>query len=389
MMNTWKNWRARKLLKKCNDRYQAHDCKGAAALAARAAQVAAAPGIRNLAMVLRADYILHDGNTGEAIRLLQEAINAGAGTMSHVHKKLAKLLVQGRDFEGTITNCMKSLEVDGAAQDTFGLLGDANYQLGRKGLALHWFERTLAQNSSDPYAAGMIARLSAEPDPEFEADSEAEPLLGRITPGDGKVLIERQALEDGLPKGGVGDRGRVKEAMELLKLQDVVKAEALFQKVCTRCPEDYCFEAIQDNSVYVRCWDMAEFLIYANRVQRHPGGEVVWLPCVYPRAFYHMGQICAQRGDIASAFQYLEKGLELEPHSARFMCELGSNHARLGDFKRALERYEAASQNPLATIPDKVAALRGEADALAHLGRAQEAEAKLICARDIEKNAAA
>jgi len=52
----------------------------------------------------------------------------------------------------------------------------------------------------------------------------------------------------------------------------------------------------------------------------------------------------------------------LEPDSARFLSELGSAHASLGDYNKALECYEAASRSTLATLPDQAVALKGEAE---------------------------
>lgn len=318
MLRLWNDWRARRLLKKCNDRYLAHDCKGAAALAARAARAASSVDIRRWAMVLRADYILHDGDETEAIRLFKEAVDSGAESISLVHKKLAKLLISHRDFEGAIENCMKSLSVDGPAHDTYGLLGDAHYQLGHIGLAQHWFEKTVAEDPTDSYAAEMLQKLSGESQEMKDTGNEMEPILGRILPSDGRVLLARGALDDGLMGGGGGDQDKMKQALDLIHEQDFDRAEVLLRAVCARCPEHYDAEFLSGDVMHVRCWDFGEFMTYAG-VRRHADREVIWLSSVYPRAFYYMGEICSARGDCQSAIQWLEKGHALEPNSARFL----------------------------------------------------------------------
>lgn len=385
MWTALNDWRARMLLRECNASYEVRDFKQAASMAGRAARVAASPGLRNLAMLLRTDYLLHDGHRDEATQLLKEAVAAGAGTVSFVHRKLARLLLAQHDFEGAIEHGHKSLEIDGPTADAFGILADAHLHLGRSEGARHWYQKAVAANPGDTHSGNMLRNLAAAASPaaaDWTSDR-VETILGLMKAGSGEVVFERRALEDGLVEGEGGDVGRLKQATALLRQQDLDGAEALLRPLCERCPDPYRAEFGMGPQMALRCWDVADFLLRAAE-RRSTGRELVWLPSIHPRAHFLMAQVARARGDTGSAIAWLEKGLRLEPGSPRFLNELGAVLAEAGVVPRALACYEEAARVQMAVRTDTATALRGAAAMLAKLGRLAEAEARLNEAKAFE-----
>ena len=384
MLSAWNDWRARRLLVKGNVLYQDRNFKQAAAIAGHASRAASSQGLRWLAMVLRSDYMLHAGDKMEATRLLKEAVAGGAGATLLVHRKLARQLIAQQDFEGAIENCMKSLEVDGPARDTFDLLGDAHLRLGHAEPARHWFRKGLNADPSNAHAAAMLQSLdgAAVPVSERPAD-EADPILGIMKAGTGELVLDRGALQESLPGGGSGDRDRVREAMALIERHELDQAEALLRPVSDRCPRPYRAEFVVGDRLFIRCWDLPDFLL-RGAVRRGSGRELAWLPSVYPRAHFYMAAICRARGEFQAAADWLKRGLALEPDSPRFLNMLGATYADASDCERALECFEAASRIEMAKKTDTSTALRGAAAVLSKLGRQAEAESRMNRAKSFE-----
>src|SRR5947209_13469244 len=72
------------------------------------------------------------------------------------------------------------------------------------------------------------------------------------------------------------------------------------------------------NPLRAHCWDAAEFAAYVAWFKKRGGrGEVRWVRPVYPRAWYYLGFLSLEAGDAETALRYLDRGLRLEPDSAR------------------------------------------------------------------------
>jgi tetratricopeptide (TPR) repeat protein len=87
---------------------------------------------------------------------------------------------------------------------------------------------------------------------------------------------------------------------------------------------------------------------------------VVWLPNAYPRAFYYLGCLHIEAGDLDGALHYLDQGLLLEPASAKLKCEKAQALIRAHRQQDALELYTEVLGTPgFLADADRALALRG------------------------------
>src|ERR1051325_10273982 len=120
------------------------------------------------------------------------------------------------------------------------------------------------------------------------------------------------------------DAEKVDKAMEALTRGKVEAARRILMEVVANTPEGYQKEFEQDGTLHRKFWDMTDFMDFVTR-DKELGNErnIVWIGNAYPRAFYHLGFICAQEGNLAEAIQFLDRGRALEPDEPHFDLEKG------------------------------------------------------------------
>jgi len=180
------------------------------------------------------------------------------------------------------------------------------------------------------------------------------------------------------------DAEKVDEAMNHLKKGNIAEAESILLDVCTRCPDDYQYEYLKDNSRYIKCWDVLEFTVYCAA---HPdGGEkfVSWVLSAYPRACYYLAYVLIEKGDFQGAIPWLVKGQSMEPGNPKFLRESGVAYAHMKKHQQSLDCYQQAANLPGISRHEHALALRGMGVQLIDLRRLDEAETRLKESLELE-----
>lgn len=173
------------------------------------------------------------------------------------------------------------------------------------------------------------------------------------------------------------DAGKVDEALAHLHVWNTPEAESILLDVCSRCPDDFRYEYVEDDTRYIKFWDMPEFMEYVAAQPEESGENITWLPSAYPRACYHLAFLCIEKGDFRGAIQWLGKGRSMEPRNPKFLLEAGVAYAHLEEHQNAMARYHEALDLPGISVHGRAVALRGLGVQLIILGRLDEAEARL------------
>jgi tetratricopeptide (TPR) repeat protein len=174
----------------------------------------------------------------------------------------------------------------------------------------------------------------------------------------------------------------VSAAMEALAGGDLDRAERMLLGVARRAPERYVYRYESGGNLYIKFWDVEEFVYYTTRhgdEHEAPGGRVVWLASAYPRAMYYLGFIRVKRGDFAGAIEWLDRGLRLEPGQPFFRLEKGKALSGLRQYERGLAMYdEVVRMGDEVRANVRAVALRGKGFQLIELGQLDLAEAAFL-----------
>lgn len=173
------------------------------------------------------------------------------------------------------------------------------------------------------------------------------------------------------------DVQKVEEALWHLQNGDLAAAESILLDVCARCPDHYQYEYVEDNTRYIKFWDMVEFFHYVSLQPKDNKQGCVWLLSAYPRACYHLAFVSIERRDYPGAIQWLAKGRSLEPHNPKFLLESGVAYGQMNQHQQALDCFQQAMDLPRILPLERSMALRGMGVQLIDLGQLEEAEAKL------------
>jgi tetratricopeptide (TPR) repeat protein len=158
---------------------------------------------------------------------------------------------------------------------------------------------------------------------------------------------------------------------------ELKEASRLLLDVASRAPSDYRHSYEEGDKLCIKFWSLAEFLEYVSWMKT-AGRErsVAWLANAYPRAFYHLGYLLLDAGDPARAIAFLDRGLQLEPSSAKLASEKAQALIRLGRHKEAKAIYEGLlAAEGFVSVHDRAAALRGKGFILIEEGDLPAAEA--------------
>ena len=137
----------------------------------------------------------------------------------------------------------------------------------------------------------------------------------------------------------------VREATLAVSQGELEPARSLLADVIERAPDPDEYQAIvQDGDVlYWRYWDEDEREFFEQLLQSQPGApKVVWLPSVYPKAYFLLGLIAVQQGDLTEVIPKLRAAFELDPSSPEPLIELAAMLSARGQHGLSNTIYESA-----------------------------------------------
>lgn len=174
------------------------------------------------------------------------------------------------------------------------------------------------------------------------------------------------------------DAKKVDQALDQIQRRNLGEARMLLEQVIVRTPQYYVYSFETDKELFIKFWDLAEYLGYiamTRRVGEPVVQEVIWLHSAYPRAHFFMSKIECAEGQTARAAEHLDIALRLEPDHPVCLCEMADLLAKTGDNEGAAEYYEAAlSARPYMGGKTLTRAQKGMAELLVAEGRIAEAE---------------
>lgn len=185
------------------------------------------------------------------------------------------------------------------------------------------------------------------------------------------------------------DSKLVDKALESIKHGDLAAAEAVLLDVVSRTPVQYQREYMQDGKRHIRFWDINEFTHYVNWTQKHnpPGVDIVWVNCVYPRAFYYLGFLNVKLQRFDKALDFLKLGQALDPINPNFKCEMGQALVGLRRLDEALACYDSVpAVNEDVTAHAFAMATRGRGFVLIEMEKLDEAERAFQASLELEPN---
>lgn len=184
--------------------------------------------------------------------------------------------------------------------------------------------------------------------------------------------------EDGPGEGPTeaNDARLVDEAVRKIQEGQLDAARALLLEVVGRTPHPYRNEFEQSGQLYIKFWDLTEFLHYTAWMQA--GGrerKLVWILNAYPRACYYLGYLAIEARDYRGAVAYLDQGLALE-NNPKLKCEMAQALIHLGEQNKALALYDEVLRTPgYLSDNSRALSLRGRGYVLIDLGDLDGAEA--------------
>lgn len=182
------------------------------------------------------------------------------------------------------------------------------------------------------------------------------------------------------------DASRINEISEVI-FNDTKNWDTIFNDLITiynNIPSNgYKNSFEEDGKFYVKFWDKDEFLYYCRYLEDiNDKQDIVWIFNAYPLCCYFLSIICIERGDFNSAFEFLKKGIELEPDNPMLLSEMGllltaiATQNRTDEiFNQSISYYEQAfSSRPFNTNSQKARALRGIGYVLIEIGKFEQAQ---------------
>tara|TARA_Y100001954_G_C15771409_1_gene584623 strand:- start:46 stop:918 length:873 start_codon:yes stop_codon:yes gene_type:complete len=174
------------------------------------------------------------------------------------------------------------------------------------------------------------------------------------------------------------DANQVEKAERMIAEKAYGEARVLLEPVAGRAPDEYiyCFE--NPKELFIKFWNLAEYMGYMGMMRKRGEEvtqEIIWLKSAYPKAHYLLSRIDIAEGNWASAAEYLNNALDMEPDHPECLTDLAGVTAQTGDFEEALELCDMAlSTRPYLVGPVKQRALKSRYQCLLRLGRTDEAQ---------------
>lgn len=161
-------------------------------------------------------------------------------------------------------------------------------------------------------------------------------------------------------------------ADRLLHAGQAAAAAPYYAAACEGMPEGWKPRVERAEQLEEAFWDKDDFVGYVAHAK--PKKKVVWTVPSYSRACYHVAFAAVERNDLATADEWIERGLALEPDHPLLLCEKA---LVLGTKKRhedALHHFQLAAKSHPWHASWVARALRGEGFELIELRRLDEAE---------------
>ncbi|MCB0166443.1 MAG: hypothetical protein KDI79_19595 [Anaerolineae bacterium] len=173
------------------------------------------------------------------------------------------------------------------------------------------------------------------------------------------------------------DIKKVEQALQMLEAGDPQKAEALLNRVIQNTPNNYIYQWEENDTLFIKFWDQAEFVHYATwQKQQDITKTVYWIKSAYPRAYYYLGFLSVKTQQYERALTFLNRGHDLEPTNPKFNLEKAHVHLRLGQLENALDLYHKIDTiGPHVSARDVAVAMRGRGFVLIEMKKLDEAEA--------------
>jgi len=172
------------------------------------------------------------------------------------------------------------------------------------------------------------------------------------------------------------DAKLVDRALQAMANHDLPTAEGILRDVVSRTPAGYVHQFEEGGQLHIRFWSTDEFVRYVTLPRAAPLKQgVLHIANAYPRAYYHLGFLFVQKGDLAAALQWLDAGLRLESHPMlRF--EKGNVLLRLHRFDEAFRLFDSVvAQGDEIAPATRAMGMRGKGFVLIERGSLDEAEA--------------
>jgi tetratricopeptide (TPR) repeat protein len=182
------------------------------------------------------------------------------------------------------------------------------------------------------------------------------------------------------------DAKLVEQALRHIQEKQLEQARQVLLGVVGRAPANYVTSYEVEGKLHVKFWDMASFVAYVAWMKSAgQDRDLVWVSNAYPRAYYYLGYIQIEAGDLPGAVRYLEEGIRLEPTSARLKCEKGQALIRLSRQREALTVYqEVLDMQGFLSPADRALALRGRGYVLIEMDQLDQAEQAFQASLTIE-----
>lgn len=183
------------------------------------------------------------------------------------------------------------------------------------------------------------------------------------------------------------DREKLYKAIKAIERNDLSSARRLLQEVVANAPEEYVYSYEGGDQLFIKFWDGEEFFQHMTTVGQKQNKRIVWIPSVYPRAYFHLAFIDMENGEYQSALTHLEASLKLEPDQPVSLCEMALAYSKMGDHRKAFSLYEQTLEvKRYVTSNLKARALRGKGIELMDLEEWELAKKSLIESLKYEPN---
>ncbi len=174
------------------------------------------------------------------------------------------------------------------------------------------------------------------------------------------------------------DRVRLGLARQLLREGDAQHACGILDDITANQPRLYEWSWQEDGALYIRAWDLEEFMLESAAREATHRGPLAWVPNVYGQAHYYLAFALLRLHEIEQAEQVLLKALSEHGDHPRLHVGMALVRARRGEHAAAAESYCRALRTSATTTESLQAlALRGLGVQLAEMGYPAEAERAL------------
>jgi len=174
------------------------------------------------------------------------------------------------------------------------------------------------------------------------------------------------------------DAEKLLEAHKRFNARDLAGTARLAAEVAKATPKGYSYETRDGEHLWVRCWDLEEFIEYTKAMKLPKGvKKVLWGGCAYSHAHFLLGYIAMEQGRYADAIKHYDDCIRLDPDRVIAYTEKAGALAGLKQPEKAIRAFEKALAIKRITQKQKALALRGLGVNYIELGDYRKAEEAL------------